>query len=794
MYNAGVNREVAVAQLCITDGAWQESPDNLAMFDQGARGTLYLLTEVTGETEGRDALAREVLETARRAYSSGRGSIALALTEALRQANALFYNVNVSVAPEARRIAGLTAAVLRENELFIVQGGPGLTCLVRNSALTRYPQDSPWYDPEDQVGEFTTPGTVPLGLRREYIPDVFHFTLQPGDTVLLATRALVHLLTSEELLDCIARHHPDEIVDSLEDVAGAADLSAIAIHLVGPFDTVPAPETAEPAGAMREVPPLPPTDDEALPLPFYDRSPAVSGDGGGEPYDDADDVDSGTGDMTLTAEELAYRQAREEEEMERRRQQAEQAQARRAQVTGSVLAGLSGLMAAVAGFFAGIDWAGIGAAADRAISTVLRVFAQLVIFAVRAFLPGAPDEGKAVSLTPGRPNLQTAWRLAALILPILLLLLGIWAWISYRAEAQQRVNAQVTQYISQANAAIDTGKRLATTDKAGARDSYQKAMSLARQAQQLTPNNPVPRTIFFNAQDAFDQLNGVSVLFSFLKFATYSDAKSSVTRVVPHLPDLFVFDRGAQRVYRYTLNDTGTAAAAASGDGVILKPGDKIGERTVGELIDILWLDAGRLVALERSGLFLQYDPIKATWTARAANDGSQWARVSMGTNYTGNLYLLDPSRNQIWKYVASAEGVWSSAVTYFVPGVPVDLSNAVDMAIDSDVWVLRSDGSIWRFTAGKLNDFQPRDFDVAMVKPTSLVTTQQMSALYIADAGNQRIVQFDKVSGKFMRQFKPRGEVGDAFSALKAIAVDETNKKFFFVNGNQVYLANIPQ
>ena len=28
----------------------------------------------------------------------------------------------------------------------------------------------------------------------------------------------------------------------------------------------------------------------------------------------------------------------------------------------------------------------------------------------------------------------------------------------------------------------------------------------------------------------------------------------------------------------------------------------------------------------------------------------------------------------------------------------------------------------------------------------------------------------------------------------LKVIAVDETNKKFFFVNGNQVYLANIPQ
>ncbi len=794
MYNAGVDREVAVAQLSIIDGAWQESPDNLAIFDEGARGTLYLLTEVAGEPDGRDALARELVETARRTYAASRGSIVLGLAQALRDANNLFYNINADLPPEARRIAGLTAVVLRGIELFILQGGPGLTCLVRGTGLARYPGESPWYDPDDQIGDFTTPGTVPLGMRREFTPDVFHLTLQPGDTFLLATRSLVHLLTDEELLDSVARRHPDEIVDTLEDVAGAADLSAIAVHLISSLDTVPAVAASGQGEVMRQIPPLPETDEEALPLPFYRHPSAVTDQAGDEQDEEHDGTEPSTDDVMPSAEELAYQQAREEEENERRRRQAQQAQVQRAQLTGSVLSGLAGVVGGIAGVVGQIDWTRIGAAFDRAISTVLRAFALVVIFAVRAFLPGAPDEGRPVSLTPAKSNLQTAWRLAALLLPVLLLVLGGYAWISYRAEAQQRTNAQVTQYINQANALIDAAKRLAPTDKVAARDSYQKAMALAKQAQQLVPNNPTPRTVYFNAQDAFDQLNGISVLFSFVKFATYSDPKSNATRIVSHLPDVFVFDRGTQRIYRYAMNETGTAVAAVAGDGIILKTGDKIGERTVGELVDILWLDSGRLVALERTGLFLLYDPVKSSWTARAANDGSQWARVTMAMSYTGNLYLLDPSRNQIWKYVASADGVWSSAVTYFVPGVNVDLSSVVDMAIDGDVWVLRADGSVWRFTSGKLADFQPRDVDIPVAKPTALVTNQQMSGLYIADGGNQRIVQFDKVSGKFMRQFKPRGEASDAFSALKAIAVDETNKKFFFLNGNQVYLANIPQ
>ena len=140
-------------------------------------------------------------------------------------------------------------------------------------------------------------------------------------------------------------------------------------------------------------------------------------------------------------------------------------------------------------------------------------------------------------------------------------------------------------------------------------------------------------------------------------------------------------------------------------------------------------------------------------------------------------------------------EVVWSSAVTYFAPGVtPPDLSMAVDLAIDGDVWIIRNDGSASRYNQGRPSDISLAGLDTPIAKPSAIFTSEKVSNLYIADAGNQRIVQFDKGTGRFTRQFKPRGQDRDAFKALQVLAVDEANRRFFFVSEGKAYIATIPQ
>lgn len=768
--------EGAIAQLSIVDGAWQESPDNVAIFDESAlfeggpeRGSLCVVVELTGETEGRDALARELIETTRREYAASRGSISLALTQAVCAANDYFYSVNANTPREARRIAGMTAAILREGELFIAQAGPGMTCLVRGNELHRYPEESPWFDPNEAIGEFPTPGAVPIGLRRSYTPDLFHLTLQTGDTIVLSTRTLAHLLSNEELLDTLAQRHPDEIVTNLEDLTGAADLSVIAIQLAG--------DTSLPIPQPPSLSPLPPPSTAGLEEEEEDaeiRGVVV------------------VPPAALTEEELALEKVRAEREQERKRVQAEKARERREKIRATFLRVTAGTVAAIAGVFGRVDWSRIGAAIERAISAALGGLVRVIIFVFSASLPGKPqEETPARGTATSKP--RTPWYLAALLFPLLLVAIGGGMWAYSRVEQQRADAALVAQWIKDASAEIERAKRLAPTDRPAAREALTNAINLANKARERSPNNAEARTVYYKATDERDILDGVAVMLFLPSFATFADAKSNPSRIVARAPDVFVLDRGVARVHRYRIDDAGTTALPAAGDGVILKSGDKVDNRTVGELFDMAWIDAGRLVVLERSGLFLQYDPARSTWSARAASDGSLWARVNLLASYVGNLYLADPARNQILKYAASGDA-WTSSTTYFNPGVAADLSNVVDVAIDGDVWLLRGDGSLFRYNAGRPNDIRLQGFEVPFASPTAIVTTPALSSVYIADAGNQRIVQFDKVTGRFTRQFKPGSQSRDAFKSLKTLAVDEPNRRFFWISGNQAYLATIPQ
>lgn len=786
-----VKSETAIAQLAIADGAWQESPDTVAQFDETAlfgseigRGNLFVVVEVAGDAAGRDEIAREIVETTRREYAASRGSITLALTQAARAANDAFYYINVGLAPELRRIAGMTAAILREDELFIAQAGPGLTCVQRGNELRRYPDISQWFNADETAlaewlaaRNFPTPGAVPMGMRRDYAPDVFHVALQPGDAVVLSTRALAHVLSNQELLDTVAQRHPDEIVASLEDLAGAADLAVIVIRLAGE-NLAPAPlrpDSYLEALAESSAPAIEPE----LPVeePVYQLPP----------------IPAYLSEESPQAPALAVEPPVEEEPLPEPKPHRERRSIDLAPARNALLRGTAGVMGLLAGIFGRINWSSLGKAIDGAISAVLRLVARALVFLINAIMPGTPKES-AASRAPTSPRAQTAWQLAALVFPIMLIIAGGATWANYRADQQRIQAAQLARLVQDANKAIEDAKNVGRNDKNAARELLQKAIDFTEQTKKLDPTYPPARKAYYDATDELDKLNGVLVLFPTM-FATLPDAKANITRVLFRSSDVFVLDRGGQRVYRYAVNDAGlTTATPTPTDNAILKAGDKVENRTVGELIDMTWIEAGRLVVIDRTGAFWQFEPARSAWSVRVATDAAQWKNVNLLASYTGNLYLSDPARNQILKYVAASEGVWTAAVTYFAPETRADLSNVTDLAIDSDVWLLRGDGSIFRYTAGKPNDLKLRDLEVPLSKPTMLVTAQPMAAMYIADAGNQRIVQIDKVSGKFVRQFKPTSQLRESFQLLKALAVDEPNRKFFWVSGNTVYLATIPQ
>jgi len=236
---------------------------------------------------------------------------------------------------------------------------------------------------------------------------------------------------------------------------------------------------------------------------------------------------------------------------------------------------------------------------------------RLIVFLLRALSPGEPIEEDALTRPRSAPKMQTAWKLAALVLPILLIIGGVLTWAVYRAEQRTQFEKKITQLISDSNKELDNAKRLAPTDRNAARDAAQKALGYADQARTSSPNDQRTGPLYYQARDYFDTISGITVLNAAPSFATFSDPKAKPTRIIVHWPDLFILDRGLQRVYHYVVNDIGSSATPTPGDGVILKTGDKVDTRTVGDLWEMSWLDVGRLAVLDRTGAYYQYDLTK---------------------------------------------------------------------------------------------------------------------------------------------------------------------------------------
>ena len=115
-------------------------------------------------------------------------------------------------------------------------------------------------------------------------------------------------------------------------------------------------------------------------------------------------------------------------------------------------------------------------------------------------------------------------------------------------------------------------------------------------------------------------------------------------------------------------------------------------------------------------------------------------------------------------------------------------------MTIDGAIFVLFSDGRINKYLGGQPADFALTGLDVPLNNPVAIYTApdEEVQYLYVADAGNHRIVQLEK-DGTFVRQFQPRAGEAVSFASLQDIYVDEIGGRLFVLDSNNLYLGKMP-
>lgn len=715
--------------------------------ERRGRGDLCALVTAPASVALPEDICEALLDVIEDTYYDMGGSVTRGLRAALLAANTLLFERNISLDEKHRLVLGINCAVLRGEDIYIGQLGPALLTVIHEDQVTRYPSDTVWLRAEEP-GPFDLEHEPPLGLRRDVEPDLFHETFAPKDVLLLTTTNLARLVSEDDLVEMVARAGGDSLRRELPSLVPGQDLTAIVVEGAGR-------RTSTTAAGREETAPMAPevvsesefVEEEAQPTP----AAPLDGDEGSSPVEQEDVW-------------------RDEEEYVQDRQ-------------GGV--GLPD-----------VDLDGVRQQVGKGVRTARKKTEDFFLRVLPEELPERPEVRREseedISLS-GR-----ALVFVALVIPLLMLFIVVMTRIQYDNTRLERFDS--LRRLAQSR--YDAAMRLEDSEPQ-LRQGLYEALDTVEKGLAIRPEDETLKEIQRRTVHRLDQVDRVERLYNPWKLRDLDDKDMSGTdssRIVVHGIDVFLLNRGSNRVYKFLLNDVGDALQSADRDTILMQKGDSHDGVRIGDIVDIAWLEAGgqrslsTFVALERAGSLLAYDPQQGIDLLPVANS-DQWLNPQAIGGYYGNLYVLDPLLGQILKYTPSNNAYTNPPDRYLNSRLDVDLTGAVDMAIDGHLYILFADGRIDKFYEGEPQAFSMSGLPSPMRSPTTLFVSgsgdDEGGYLYVTDTGNERIVQFDK-SGNYIRQFKDKMG-GVRMEALRAVYVDESTGRLFWISDRTLWLANIP-
>jgi hypothetical protein len=194
--------------------------------------------------------------------------------------------------------------------------------------------------------------------------------------------------------------------------------------------------------------------------------------------------------------------------------------------------------------------------------------------------------------------------------------------------------------------------------------------------------------------------------------------------------------------------------------------------------------DDGEVYLLDdRPGLsILTENPAALTATDTLSGVNERWTDLYA---YADRVYVLNPggggAEPQILRFPRVGGGFGSPSA--WIRARTSDLSDAVSLAIDGTVFILKQSGAIVRFTSGSEVSWTQGLVDPPLTAATDLWTSDVSDFVYVLEPSTQRLVVYDKASGDFVTQYR-----SDAFVGLTDLVVDEATKGIYLLAGSTVY------
>jgi len=200
----------------------------------------------------------------------------------------------------------------------------------------------------------------------------------------------------------------------------------------------------------------------------------------------------------------------------------------------------------------------------------------------------------------------------------------------------------------------------------------------------------------------------------------------------------------------------------------------------------ILTESTSKLLFLDTANKLEEYDvnakklkPLQFALTAEEVN-------IADMAFYQSKIYLIDILNNQIYRAQKTDAGY--SNPTNWVKDTGVDLRDSRSLAVDGSIYVLKSNGEVYRLSKGYKDDWQIETIDPVLNTPSQIWTDTSVNNIYILDSQGKRLVVFNK-NGKFLNQY-----TSDRFNNLIDFVVKEKEKRAYLLNSTKIYEIELSQ
>jgi len=184
-----------------------------------SKGAFYAVADGMGGHSAGQIASELALKTIIRQYYRDTGSdVPQSLQSAIREANSLVYETARAIPDRAGMGTTLTAAIIRNDELFIAQIGDSRAYLLRDGRLHQLTEDHSWVAEQMRRGALTEEeaATSPfrnvitrcIGTRPTVEVDIRRFDLCDRDTILLCTDGLSGCVSDAEIATVLSQNDP----------------------------------------------------------------------------------------------------------------------------------------------------------------------------------------------------------------------------------------------------------------------------------------------------------------------------------------------------------------------------------------------------------------------------------------------------------------------------------------------------------------------------------------------------------------------------------------------------------